>query len=103
VERFADEVLRQSRRQGQMADEAQARVAQGQLNGLTEPIEEAPSRDLHIILEEWREAERRLAAATPGSPEEQSAIADAFRLREEYVRAHGAAQHPGHDEGQAAN
>jgi hypothetical protein len=49
------------------------------------PIRETPpKRDAVAILSEWRAAERRLAAAGPGSKEEKAARADSERLREEY-------------------
>ena len=45
-----------------------------------------PRRDAVSILAEWRAAERRLAAAEPGSDEEQVAKAETERLRDEYRR-----------------
>lgn len=49
------------------------------------PIRETPSRrDAVMILAEWRAAERELAAAAMGSPEERKARENVDRLREEY-------------------
>ncbi len=54
----------------------------------TPPIDEiAPARELHIILADWRDAERRLATAIPQSTEASDAQADVHRLRHEYCRA----------------
>ena len=51
------------------------------------PIRETPpKRDAVAILSEWRAAERRLAAAGPGSKDEREARADSERLRDEYRR-----------------
>jgi hypothetical protein len=51
------------------------------------PIRETPpKRDAVAILSEWRAAERRLAAAAPGSKDEGEARADSERLRDEYRR-----------------
>jgi hypothetical protein len=55
----------------------------------------APPRDLPSILEEWREAERRLIDSTPGSQGAQEATGDVRRLRDEYARAHAARQKDG--------
>jgi hypothetical protein len=55
------------------------------------PIDDMrPVRELHIILNEWRDAERRLASAEAGSEEASDAAAQVQRLRQEYRRA---AQH----------
>ena len=48
-------------------------------------------RPIQAILADWREAERRSAAAVPGSAEALEAEALEDRLREEYRRAHEAA------------
>jgi hypothetical protein len=45
-----------------------------------------PRRDAVSILADWRAAERRLAAAAPGSDDEREARADSQRLRDEYRR-----------------
>ncbi len=56
------------------------------------PIDEVPVRPTSVVLEEWREAERTLAAAPPGSDEANAARADADRLRREYQAAAEAAR-----------
>ena len=50
------------------------------------PIEAIPPREAHLVLADWRAAERRLAEASPGSAEEAIARADIDRLRLEYQR-----------------
>jgi hypothetical protein len=48
-------------------------------------IEETP-RQMHTILEGWRAAERRAAAATPGTAEHAAAMLEAEKLRQEYQK-----------------
>jgi hypothetical protein len=43
-------------------------------------------RDALVVLAAWREAERELERAAPGSPEEESLNADIERMRTEYRR-----------------
>jgi hypothetical protein len=51
------------------------------------PIEDTP-RSMEAILAAWRQAERQLDAADPGSAEATEARLLVDRLREEYRRAH---------------
>lgn len=86
VEALAGSIFTQTAEQQRLAAESV---------GLTEtrvidapPIDQiGPVRELHMILNEWRDAERRLAAAAPGSEDAADADADAERLRQEYRRA----------------
>lgn len=72
--------------QVEKAEEVQADIKRG-ATVIDQPIRETPSRrDAVAILSEWRAAERRLAAAPPGSTEERAARADVEQLREEYRR-----------------
>ena len=57
------------------------------------PIAEMP-RSMSAILEAWREAERDLASATPGSPAADVAQDRVEQFREEYRRAHEARRRP---------
>ena len=57
-------------------------------SGAEAPAIDETQREVVTILAEWRDAERRLAAAAVGSPEEAMAQADVNRLRAEYKRAH---------------
>ena len=50
-------------------------------------IEETP-REIHQILADWREAERRSRDAETGSAEATAAATEVDRLREEYRAAH---------------
>jgi hypothetical protein len=83
VEKLTREVLEWAQRQSHLADQAAAREgADGP------PIAIVPPRDLHLVLGEWREAERRLASEQPGTAGFESARADVDRLRDEYARAY---------------
>lgn len=89
VEKLAASLLTKSAEQEHLGEEAvRARHATGVL---TRPIEKvAPPREVGAILSEWREAERRLAAAHPGTAEHREAQADVQRLRTEYREAYNA-------------
>jgi hypothetical protein len=53
------------------------------------PIDEvAATRDVSLILTEWRAAERELGATSADSAEHAKVAADVRRLREEYQRAY---------------
>jgi hypothetical protein len=57
-----------------------------------------PQRAVEVILENWREVERRLADADVGTPKSERLQAEASRLRDEYHRYLDAlrdAQRPG--------
>jgi hypothetical protein len=43
-------------------------------------------REAEIVLAMWREVERDLGAAVPGSPDAEELQAEAVRLRDEYQR-----------------
>lgn len=88
IEDLAIEVLRRSEREASLAETTEERRAAG--GGVGRPIVavSATPRELPLILGEWRDAERALAAADPASPEAAIAAADVRRLREEYRLAH---------------
>jgi hypothetical protein len=90
IEDLAVEVLRRTERQASLAEDTEARRSAGGSEGRT--INEVPAsqRDLATILSEWRDAERRLAAADPASLESSTVAAEVRRLREEYRMAHEA-------------
>jgi hypothetical protein len=52
-----------------------------------DPLATAP-REIHVILAEWRDAERRASDAVPGSADAANAELQIDDLREEYRRAH---------------
>jgi hypothetical protein len=84
IDDLAVEVLRRTERQEELAQDMEARREAGGAPG--RPIDdlEASKRTLVEILEDWRNAERRLASADPGSPESSEAAARVRQLREEY-------------------
>jgi hypothetical protein len=91
VESLAREALATTATQEALARRSAAAAAVGQ--GVRTPIDEIePVRDVRTVLGEWRDAERRLADTTPGSPEHHEATIEVDRLRAEYRRAHEAAR-----------
>ncbi len=95
IDVLALQVLRQTERQESIAETTIERRKAG--GGLGRPIAAIPPepRALHVILSDWREAERRLAAARQGTPEEAEAASAVQRFRDEYRIAHEAVQKPG--------
>ena len=87
VEEIAQRVLAGTVRQHQLTQVANAQVEVGAPGAPTAPIEETP-RAIQAVLAEGREAERRAAAAEPGSADASEAAALVQTLREEYRRAH---------------
>jgi hypothetical protein len=89
IETLAEEVLRNSETEERLAQRSVELVEDGRGDVAAQPIEAmAAPRDVHLILGEWRDAERRLAAETPGSQAWERATVDAERLRAEYRHAH---------------
>ena len=92
IERLSARVLGASRQQRHLSEHV-FDLAHADNAPLRLPsIEETP-REIHLILAEWRDAERRAAEASPGSREERNARADIDRLRTEYGAAHEFARH----------
>jgi hypothetical protein len=86
VEDLSRALLATSGQQVELAEEVHASVKAGDIEANL-PIRETPrKRDAVVVLGEWRAAERRLAAAQPGSRDEAEARADVERLRMEYRR-----------------
>jgi hypothetical protein len=84
VEDLSRALLHTSAQQLDMAEEVH-REAKLSDSSVHQTIRDTPPRrDAVVILAEWRAAERRLAAAGPGSQDEREARADVERLREEY-------------------
>lgn len=87
IERLAAGVLTKTVEQEHLADNAAE--LRDKAGFSAPPIEEvAPKREIALILGEWREAERRLAAAVPGTPEHLERQAAVQRLRAEYREAY---------------
>jgi hypothetical protein len=87
IERLASEVFAQSHAQKQMGVRAEA-VEDRTGVELPSINETNATRELAVVLAEWRDAERRLQLAAPDSAEHVTAAADVGRLREEYHRAY---------------
>jgi len=87
IERLAAGVLTKTVEQEHLADKS---FDVRQKTGVPpQPIAEVtPQRDISLILGEWREAERRLSAAVPGTPDHLEAQAAVHRLRTEYRDAY---------------
>lgn len=86
VEDLARALLFSSGEQVELAEQVQAEIKSGERE-LNVPIRETPpKREAVSVLADWRAAERRLAAAAPGSNDELEARADVDRLRAEYRR-----------------
>jgi hypothetical protein len=84
IEDLSRALLYSSSQQVELAEAVHADVKAGDVQANL-PIRETPTkRDAVGVLAEWRAAERRLAAAPPGSREEAEARAEVERCRLEY-------------------
>jgi len=83
VETLTREILEWAERQTTLAADAAA-------TGDCQPIAIIPPRPIHVVLNEWRAAERAMATEHPGTAAYESARADVDRLRDEYARAYSA-------------
>lgn len=86
IEEIAHRVLDGTARQHDLTKVANAEVEAGSAHAPEAPIDETP-RPISAVLAEWREAERRAAAAAPGSAEAAEANALVTTVRAEYRRA----------------
>ena len=91
IEEIAQRILSGSVRQHQLTQTVNAQVEAGSKAAPDASIDQTP-RPIQAVLAEWRDAERRLVAAEPGSGEAAEAEARVTSLREEYRRAHEAIQ-----------
>jgi len=87
VEQLALRVLGQSVRQRELTEDARELVEADAPDAPRRPIADTP-REIHVILAEWREAERKAVEAASGSAAARAAKSDIDRLRAEYGRAH---------------
>lgn len=97
IERLAAEVFAQSHAQKQLGERAKT-VEQRTGVELPSINDVSKNRDLSVILNEWRDAERRMQLAAPDSAEHATAAADIGRLREEYHAAYSAGMHKATDD-----
>jgi len=86
VEDVSRALLSTGGQQVELAEEIHADVKSGDISANMPIRETPPKRDAVAVLGEWRAAERRLAAAAPGSTEETDARTEVERLRVEYRR-----------------
>ena len=92
IERLATSVLGTTDAQVDLAKAALAGAKSGSIDpGTTINEMGNPPRDVQAVLADWRDTERNLGDALPGSPEAARLRADIEMLREEYRRAHDAA------------
>jgi len=87
IEKLAAVVFTQTAAQQSLAEKSHAAARAG---ADLAPIDEMPPREVSLILMEWREAERRVAATGVDTAEHAKAAGDVRRLRDEYHRAHKA-------------
>jgi hypothetical protein len=88
VETLANELMNVSAQQTELALKAEVHGPDGDGTLDLSPIESvAPIRQVHEVLADWRDAERRLQDAEQASPDFISIRAEVVRLREEYRRA----------------
>jgi hypothetical protein len=87
VESLALRVLGESVRQRELTEDVRELLESDPPGTPSRSIAATP-REIHTILAEWREAERKAAEAEPGSPPANAARADIDRLRAEYRAAH---------------
>ena len=91
IERLATTVLGASDAQVDLAKAAHAGAKAGTIDAGTTINEMGdPPRNVQTVLAEWRDSERQLGEALPGSPEATRLRAEIEVLREEYRRAHDA-------------
>jgi hypothetical protein len=91
IEEIAERVLARTTKQRILTTELQERAETGGKGAPDRSIDETP-RSITAILNEWRQAERRLAVALDGSAEHEEATILVERLRREYARAHDEAR-----------
>ena len=85
VEELAREVLASSEAEGALAERAETVVESGDEDLTASTIEkEAAQRDIALIVADWREAERALAAVPRDSHEASRLRLEVSRLRAEY-------------------
>ena len=89
IERLAAVIFAESHDQQQLGERSQE-LSQRQGVELDTIDEIASTRDVSVILGEWRAAERALASADADTSERAQAAADVKRLRDEYQRAYSA-------------
>jgi hypothetical protein len=85
IEKLTANALEYSRQQARLAEDAEDDP------GEQRSIDEVPPRSIHLVLADWRDAERILADLNASPQDRDLAHAAIRRLRDEYRRAHEAA------------
>jgi hypothetical protein len=83
---LASRVLSWSISEEKITKDALESARQGDADAPSRSIEQTP-RATRAILEDWRAAERRVAAASPGTADHAKAALEAERFRQEYQQA----------------
>ena len=91
VETLARRLLGQSVRQRELTTVINDMAQSGHPATPQQTIDATP-REIHQILADWRNAERRGRDAAPGSPEAEAVNAEIDGYREEYRAAHDSAR-----------
>lgn len=91
IEEIAGRVLSRTTRQRTLTTELQEQAEAGGSSAPYRSINET-RRPIATILDEWRQAERRMQMTDPGSAEHEEAIILVERLRLEYREAHDEAR-----------
>jgi hypothetical protein len=89
IESIASRILGSSTKQRELTEHINDLSNAGSSAAPETTIEDTP-RSIAEILSDWREAERDLAAADPGSVDAAEAALQVERLRGDYRRAHDA-------------
>jgi hypothetical protein len=89
IESIASRILGSSTKQRELTEHINDLSNAGSSAAPDTTIDDTP-RSIAEILSDWREAERRLAAAEPGSVDAAEAALQVDRLRADYRRAHDA-------------
>ena len=87
IEEIAQRVLLSTVHQRSLTEEVDELVQTDPNAVPNRSIEGTPPRELHKILRDWRDAERRVAEAAVGTAESVSALREAAWLRIEYRNA----------------
>ncbi len=86
VEELSRGILARTERQRDLGERASQELATSRSSAPSPTINDTP-REISAILSEWRDAERRLAEAQPGTEAAEAASRDVIRLRAEYRSA----------------
>ena len=92
IEDIATRLLKTSTHERKLTEVIQTQREMGSPAAPMKPIEQTP-RPISAVLSDWRDAERRFNASSPGSAARREAELLIDSLREEYRRAYDEARH----------